>query len=150
ATRGHRGSAGRLRLYERSPVGFANRSPDTGGGSGSGRGESGTRRPRRLGPAFLLIPSFLPQGAGMSDGASSLVIEAAGGVVRLTLNRPQCRNALSRALLSELETALARIAADTATRVVIVAGAGEAFCAGHDLTEMLGRSEAEYRDLFGA
>jgi enoyl-CoA hydratase/carnithine racemase len=60
----------------------------------------------------------------------------AGGVATLTLNRPQQFNAISSALLGEFERALECIAADGSVRVVILAGAGKAFCAGHDLKEM--------------
>jgi len=56
-----------------------------------------------------------------------------GGVVTLTLNRPAQFNSLSRALMSELQAELERIAADARARVVVLAGAGKAFCAGHDL-----------------
>ena len=63
-----------------------------------------------------------------------------GGVVTLTLNRPAQFNSLSQALMHELQTELDRIAADERMRVVIMAGAGKAFCAGHDLKEM--RSDA--------
>ena len=59
-----------------------------------------------------------------------------GGVAWLTLNRPAARNALSIALMSELEAALATIASDRDTRVLVIAGAGPAFCAGHDLREI--------------
>ena len=65
-----------------------------------------------------------------------------GGVTRLTLNRPQAFNSLSRELLTLLEQELALIAADPAVRVVVIAGAGKAFCAGHDLKEI----GAELRD----
>lgn len=58
------------------------------------------------------------------------------GVATLTLNRPQARNALSQAMLRALLDAFAAIAADDAVRVVILAGAGPAFCAGHDLKEI--------------
>ncbi|PPQ37605.1 Enoyl-CoA hydratase/carnithine racemase [Rhodoblastus acidophilus] len=58
------------------------------------------------------------------------------GVVTLTLNRPQARNGLSLGLLQALRDALAQIDADPAARVVIIAGAGPAFCAGHDLKEL--------------
>ena len=60
----------------------------------------------------------------------------ADGVTTLTLNRPESRNALSLGMLQALNRALADIAADAATRVVVIAGAGPAFCAGHDLKEM--------------
>jgi enoyl-CoA hydratase/carnithine racemase len=62
------------------------------------------------------------------------------GVVTLTLNRPAQFNSLSQALMSELQAELDRIAADVGARVVILAAAGKAFCAGHDLKEM--RSDA--------
>jgi enoyl-CoA hydratase/carnithine racemase len=80
----------------------------------------------------------------------ALLVEQQAGVIRLTLNRPRRRNALSRALLAEMEAALEQIASDSSARVVVICGSGEAFCAGHDLSEMVGRSEAEYRDLFTA
>ena len=70
-----------------------------------------------------------------------------GGVARLTLNRPEKRNALSLELLEELQVALEEIAASDA-RVVVLAGAGPAFSAGHDLGEMTGRDEAFYERLF--
>lgn len=57
------------------------------------------------------------------------------GVVRLTMNRPDAFNALSEALLDDLQQALTDIAR-TDARVVVIAGAGRAFCAGHDLKEM--------------
>jgi enoyl-CoA hydratase/carnithine racemase len=59
-----------------------------------------------------------------------------GGVAFLTLNRPRARNALSVALMTQLEDSLAAIAADASVRVVVIAGAGPAFCAGHDLREL--------------
>jgi enoyl-CoA hydratase/carnithine racemase len=58
------------------------------------------------------------------------------GVLRLTLNRPQARNALSVALMTALQQALARAGADREVRVVVIAGDGPAFCAGHDLREI--------------
>src|ERR1700756_1267741 len=58
------------------------------------------------------------------------------GVATLTLNRPAARNALSMALMAELLTALADLAADSSVKVVILAGAGPGFCAGHDLKEL--------------
>ena len=83
----------------------------------------------------------------MSATAGELLVEA-GPVVRLTLNRPARRNALSRELLVSLDRQLDRIAADDAVRVVVVAAAGAVFCSGHDLSEMVGRSQPEYNALF--
>ena len=58
------------------------------------------------------------------------------GVVTLTLNRPAQFNALSTELLDELQAALDKVSADETARVVVIAGAGKAFCAGHDLKQM--------------
>jgi enoyl-CoA hydratase/carnithine racemase len=58
------------------------------------------------------------------------------GVLTLTLNRPQARNALSMALMGALIQALADAAKDPASHVVVLAGAGPGFCAGHDLKEL--------------
>ena len=80
--------------------------------------------------------------------AGDLLVDRQQGVVRLTLNRPQRRNALSLKLLQELDAALGEVAGDRQARVVVIAAAGNAFCAGHDLSEMTGRPEAEYRELF--
>ncbi len=80
--------------------------------------------------------------------AAPILVDNAGGVARLTLNRPQRRNALSQELVQHLDAALQRVAADPQTRVVILAAAGPAFCSGHDLSEMRGRTEDEYRSLF--
>ncbi len=72
------------------------------------------------------------------------------GVVTLTLNRPDAFNALSEGLLDALQQALDAVAADDAARVVVIAAAGRAFCAGHDLKEMRAApSLAYYERLFG-
>ena len=69
----------------------------------------------------------------------------AGGVTTLTLNRPAQFNALSQAMLSALQESLDAIAADPVVRVVVLAGAGKAFCAGHDLKEMRGTPSKEFQ-----
>jgi enoyl-CoA hydratase/carnithine racemase len=58
------------------------------------------------------------------------------GVARLILNRPEKRNALSIELLTLIDSQLAAWRDDDAVRALVVAGAGDAFCAGFDLTEM--------------
>jgi enoyl-CoA hydratase/carnithine racemase len=73
----------------------------------------------------------------------------ARGVVTLTLNRPQAFNALSEGLLAALQAALDRVAADATARVLVIAAAGKAFCAGHDLREMRAEpSLGYYETLF--
>ncbi|MBI5107928.1 MAG: enoyl-CoA hydratase [Rhodocyclales bacterium] len=71
------------------------------------------------------------------------------GVVTLTLNRPSQFNSLSEELLAELQMALEDIARDATVRVVVIAGAGKAFCAGHDLKQMrANHSKAYMQKLF--
>ena len=73
------------------------------------------------------------------------------GVVRLTLNRPAQFNALSEEMLAALQTALDAIAVDSAARVVVIAGEGKAFCAGHDLKQMRANARLDYyQGLFDA
>lgn len=82
----------------------------------------------------------------MSEPDQPLVLNSrdARGVVTLTLNRPQAFNALSEAMMSALQAELAKIAADDSTRVVVLAAAGKAFCAGHDLKEMRAQPSLNY------
>ena len=63
-------------------------------------------------------------------------VEQSGGIVTLTLNRPGKMNALSRALRDALAKAFTDLEADPEVRVVILTGAGRAFCAGLDLNEL--------------
>ena len=74
-----------------------------------------------------------------------------GGIASLTLNRPAARNALSLELMAQLQAELDAIEADGDTRIVVIAGAGPAFCAGHDLRELRGmETGAAHRALFAA
>lgn len=84
-------------------------------------------------------------------GSSILVTRTPQGRYDLLLNRPDKFNALCESLLAALKSELAAIAADPAARVVVISGAGKAFCAGHDLAEMQAeRSLDAYRRLFTA
>ncbi|MGH7420403.1 MAG: enoyl-CoA hydratase/isomerase family protein [Candidatus Rokuibacteriota bacterium] len=83
----------------------------------------------------------------MTDAPVTLTPD--GPVVRLTLERPQARNALSRALAFALEAALARLAIMEEARAVVVAGRGRSFCAGADISEMPTLSPAEAEALAG-
>src|SRR4051812_25316218 len=80
---------------------------------------------------------------------SGLEIQIEDGVATLTLDRPEARNALSRPVVGQLDTALGRIGEDEAVRAVVLAARGPVFSSGHDLKEMVDRSEAEYAELFG-
>ena len=65
-------------------------------------------------------------------------------VTTLTLNRPRQFNALSSAMLAALQEELDKVAADESVRVVVLAAAGKAFCAGHDLKEMRAAPSLDY------
>ncbi|MBW7860361.1 MAG: enoyl-CoA hydratase [Rhodocyclaceae bacterium] len=71
------------------------------------------------------------------------------GVAWLTLNRPGQFNSLSRSMIETLLAEIDRIATDESVRVVVLAGEGKAFCAGHDLKEMRGNHELAFQqELF--
>jgi enoyl-CoA hydratase/carnithine racemase len=72
------------------------------------------------------------------------------GVATLTLNRPRQYNALSQAMLGGLQAALDAVATDKAVRVVVIAGAGPAFCAGHDLKEMRAHADRAFHQALFA
>src|SRR5436305_2694483 len=74
----------------------------------------------------------------MSEAEKRLILRSqdARGVVTLALKRPQAFNALSEAMLADLQREFDAIASDESVRVVIIAAEGKAFCAGHDLKEM--------------
>jgi len=77
-----------------------------------------------------------------------LLVKVDTGAARITMNRPDKRNALSLEHMHELTRAFEEIGWTTDVRVVVIEGAGPAFCAGHDLSEMVGRDLDFYRELF--
>jgi enoyl-CoA hydratase/carnithine racemase len=88
--------------------------------------------------------------SSVSANAEPLVLrECREGIAFLTLNRPAQYNVLSEEMLAALQGALDALAADAAVRVVVLGGAGRAFCAGHDLKQMKANPSLEYyRQLF--
>ena len=80
----------------------------------------------------------------LSPPSTLLVDRDDRGVVRLTLNRPQQYNAMSETMIDALEQAVTEIEHDDNVRVVIITGAGSAFCTGHDFKEMRARPEQSY------
>lgn len=81
----------------------------------------------------------------------SLLYEVADGAARITINRPDRRNALSWSLVGELRSAFAAAKADPAAHVCVLTGAGDrAFCAGADLDEMTTSDSAGYLGLHDA
>jgi enoyl-CoA hydratase/carnithine racemase len=88
--------------------------------------------------------------APRENASGQLVLrEDTGGIATVTLNRPAQFNAINGTMLTELQAMLDRLAQDSAVRVVVIAGAGRAFCPGHDLKELLAHSDATFvGDLF--
>lgn len=70
-----------------------------------------------------------------------LQVERSGGILTLTLNRPAKRNALSQALIAELDAAMGAAELEADVRVVVLRGAGKDFCAGADLAELLASAD---------
>ena len=68
-----------------------------------------------------------------------LLREDREGITTLTMNRPQQMNLLTSEMIAALQAAFDAIAQDTSVRVIVLAGAGKGFCAGHDLKEMRAR-----------
>ncbi|MGZ0714052.1 enoyl-CoA hydratase/isomerase family protein [Pseudomonas palleroniana] len=66
---------------------------------------------------------------------NTLLLEAHHGVLHITLNRPECRNAMSLEMVNELRTVLARL--DSQVRALVITGVGGHFCAGADVKDML-------------
>src|SRR3954447_21304111 len=91
-----------------------------------------------------------PQTASQTASNETILLrQDMGGVTTLTLNRPAQFNALSEEMLSALQAELDDIASDTTIRCVVLAAAGRAFCAGHDLKQMRAHPEqAYYEALF--
>ena len=83
-----------------------------------------------------------------------LDVTAQGPVTHLHMNAPERLNALSDEMLAVLHSKLDALAEDRQTRVIILSGAGKAFCAGHDLRQMTAMRQAEdggaaaFKDLF--
>src|SRR6266540_3053672 len=73
------------------------------------------------------------RGAGLMAAYERVLVEIAGGIGTVTLNRPEKLNALDRALCDELREALALLTHSDAVRVIVITGTGRAFCAGADL-----------------
>ena len=81
-------------------------------------------------------------------GSATVLVHEDGPAVRVTLNRPDKRNALSLELMEELIDALRRTSAEPGVRVIVLEASGPAFSAGHDLSEMIDRDVAFFQRLF--
>src|SRR5512143_3029337 len=69
----------------------------------------------------------------MAKTYTTILVERDQGVTTITLNRPELHNAFNEAMISELSGAFQEFGKDSGTRVIVLTGAGESFCAGADL-----------------
>jgi enoyl-CoA hydratase/carnithine racemase len=81
-------------------------------------------------------------------GSAAVLVHQDEPVARITLNRPEKRNALSLALMQDLIDTLRHVSDDPDVRVIVLEAAGPAFSAGHDLSEMIDRDVPFFRQLF--
>ena len=86
--------------------------------------------------------------AAISTAFEAILVSQEGETARITLNRPEKRNALSLGLMEELISSLETLGANPDVRAIVIEGAGVAFSAGHDLSEMVGRDLPFYQRLF--
>jgi enoyl-CoA hydratase/carnithine racemase len=86
----------------------------------------------------------------MMKSYEQVAVDRDGEIAVVSLNRPEKRNALSLAMMRELEAALAAAGDDRGVRAIVLRGNGPAFSAGHDLSELVDRDEAAYREVFDA
>src|SRR5216684_4294869 len=77
-----------------------------------------------------------PKGTDMTDENKVVLFQVDGGVARITLNRPEKRNALNDALVAGLKDSLAQANDNEAVRVIVITGAGNDFCSGADLSAL--------------
>ena len=72
----------------------------------------------------------------MTDETETILYQVEGAVARVTLNRPEKRNALNEALIAGIKNSLEKASNDAAVRVIVVSGAGRDFCSGADLASL--------------
>jgi enoyl-CoA hydratase/carnithine racemase len=87
-------------------------------------------------------------GEGTVTELEGVIVRREPPAARVTLNRPDKRNALSLELMLELTAVLRELGQDASARAIVIEGAGPAFSGGHDLAEMVGRDLAFYQELF--
>jgi len=100
-------------------------------------------------PAPHVKPVIPPEGDKEPMSNNILLVEKSEGIVTMTLNRPEARNALSRALREAIVDAFQSLCDDPEAGAVILTGAGKAFCAGLDLKELAQSKPEDAASLFG-
>jgi enoyl-CoA hydratase/carnithine racemase len=109
----------------------------------AGQVQTDERLVRRAARQYVVLMSSLPDTA-----YRNVLVTRDGSAARIVLNRPDKRNALSLDLMEEMIAALREVSAQRDTRAIVIEGAGPAFSAGHDLSEMIGRDREFLAHLF--
>ena len=88
--------------------------------------------------------------SGKTASSESMILRRRQGAVEtITMNRPAQYNSISAAMIGEIKAALDDVAQDESVRAVVIAGEGKAFCAGHDLKEMMSSRSYDFtREIF--
>src|SRR5438067_312980 len=92
---------------------------------------------------YVVLMSSLPD-----TDYRNLLVTCDGSAARIVLNRPEKRNALSLELIGDVIAAVREVSARRGTRAIVIEGAGPAFSAGHDLSEMIARDRQFLAHLF--
>ena len=77
-----------------------------------------------------------------------IIFSVEGNIGIITLNRPNTINALSKMMIKEMIDALTKVSTDETIKVIIIRANGKHFCAGHNLSEMVGDGVKEYKFIF--
>src|SRR3954465_4857071 len=109
---------------------------------------SGRRRPLWGGPGIPRPYRRIVGGMSTIAPGATVLVQQDGPAARVTLNRPEKRNALSLELMQELLAGLRRVSSEPGVRAIVLEAAGPAFSAGHDLSEMIGRDVPFFQRLF--
>ncbi len=97
---------------------------------------------------LMIAPSFLNTQEASYMDYEEILFSKKDAVGVITLNNPSKINALSRHMIKEITHLLTDISADESIKVLVIKGAGEHFCAGHYLAEMVDEGVKEYREIF--
>ena len=110
----------------------------------------------RLNPSYVSVSLYEEYRMSALPNCETLLLNLEAGVLHVTLNRPDSRNAMSLAMVGELRAVLDSVQNDLSVRAIVLRGAGGHFCAGGDIKDMAGARAAgaeAYRELnraFGA
>ena len=109
----------------------------------AGQERAASRLVSRAAREYVVLVSSLPD-----TDYRNLLVTRDGSAARIVLNRPEKRNALSLELMEEMIAAVREVSARRDTRAIVIEGAGPAFSAGHDLSEMIARDREFLAHLF--